>query len=1140
MRRAPVFLGILLLSLPYGLYSQCYSARSYTASDGMVSSSVYDIIQDLHGVMWFATGGGVSTYDGSRWQNHTQENGFPFQECRYLLSDRSGTVWAFTDEFNEGAARFNPKNKSWTVIRHTLLPDGSHDLLSGAALIENSKSSVSYLGLATSHNGFFILSGQQWTQIPLSSQGNRPSLRLYDTLAWNGAFYLASSNGLYSVTPDTPAGWTRHDLDTPSPEIYSLAVDSHNGDRADRADRMWAAGHDWAGYWRDGRFTVVFNGHFPDNYYSSFSLPEHLASMADPFDGMWLANDRVLLHISESGELKVFNILSPVIADGAYAFLFDEESNLWLGNFRGAHRISHMQFEQYSKRDGLLQDEVTAICGFENGGLVFGHNGGFTFLEKEKILASPFPSVKRKFIFNSRVLSMCRDLKGNIWAAVEMRGVVKVTPNLEMKWHTLSQSQPGQTYNALALGPGGDLWLAAGQSLYTWNNSTQRFHIVPGFSPPIQYIRNLYFDDSGVLWISTGGKGLFTYDGMNPKNTRLTQITSLTERHANSVYAVYRDSSHGVLAGTKAGLFEIVKNHLVRVNRGNLKIDEPVYFIIPEPGRGLWFGTGNGVINWENGRLRHYTTKSGLIGRESNRSAAWFDKSGHLWMGFDLGVSRYMRERELLKRPPPRLELLYLDASGLKLSLDRENHLNPAHDDLTFYFRGISYIDENKLVYTYMLNGFDEHWITRNEEFGNQVRYTNLPPGTYRFYLKVARPSGEGGRVISSPPIYLKTPFHRSMLFYAIIGTGGLLLILISLTYLNKRRHALQLEREVRQRTRQLKESEQEIRYLFDNVHDAILIIEPHTECVLELNNRACEQYGFSRKEFLGMCMKDISENIERGEGMITDTFKNGSIRGVDTIQFRKDGSTMYLEVNASLVNYRGKTTILSINRDITERKKTELRTRQSLEEKTILLQEVHHRVKNNLQIISSLLDLQADSMEDPEVSRLLLENKSRVHSLALLYDNLFHSENLAQIDIDQYIHDIVAYLFGFVVEKGVSYALDVAAVSLEMDRAIPLGLILTELVFNALKHAFPNGRKGKIVVTLRQSGEDIVMLKVWDNGVGLGKKRHIDQTQSLGLQLVSSLTGQLNGRLEIEETNGTSFILTFPNRTSSQMKIKE
>lgn len=1127
MRRVKVFLGILLLSLPLGIFGQSFSARSYTVSDGLISSTVRDIVQDSLGVMWFATARGISCYDGNTWIHYTHGKDFPFRDCYFLLIDHRDRVWTFTDDIGDGAAFFDPLSATWKHIKNPLTSAGGmsfeNKMIAGVALLANEGDMLPYIGAGTTGQGFYLLSGKRWKHLPYQSEKNETPPRLYDTIAWNGSFYLATERGLYSINPATLSQWTAHSLNLPSPEIYSLAIASYI---KKKPDRLWAVGEVWAGYlWRDG-FKLIYEGKFPEGFYNTISKRRHLFSWPDPFGGFWIGHDKVILRISKSGTHKMFKILSNITSHGAYKFYYDNESSLWLGNFRGAHRISNLQFENYTEKDGLLKNEVTSMHGFQNGMLVFGHSGGFSFLHQGKISTLTLQSETGAFLNDVRVLNMCRDRDGNIWAAIEQFGIAKITPDLRLKRYRANTLSKFQSYNSLALDNSGGLWMGAGNRLFMLNRKTGTFDIVTRCPAPSRYIRSLYFDTQNTLWVATGEHGIYKF-----KDNRFARIKSYSERKANSVFALYRDRNDRLIAGTKAGLFEVAENKMIRMDFDGLKVKDPVYFIIEEPGRGLWFGTDNGVINWKNGRLHHYTTKNGLVGRETNRSAAWFDKEGHLWIGFDLGASRYLRHREVPVRPPPRLEFLHLDASGVLHPLDRKNRLNSHHNDLTFYFRGISYIDENELIYSYKLDGFDPDWTTRARDFGNQVRYTNLPPGQYRFNIKVARPSGETSPTLSSASILIKKPFHQSVLFYLIIGSVGLLLFLFVLTYINKRRHAHQLEQEVRQRTHQLEESEQETRYLFDNVHDAIFIIDPENEVVLDLNNRACEQYGFTRQEFIGMSLKDISESVPRGEDMVTDTFESGSIRGVDSIQFRKDGSKMYLEINASLVNYRGKTAILSVNRDITERRKTELQTKQSLDEKTVLLQEVHHRVKNNLQIISSLLDLQADGMDDPKVARLLMENKSRVHSLALLYDNLFQSENLARINIDEYIYDIVAYLFSFVNKSEIRYSLDVDPVSIEMDKAIPMGLILTELVFNALKHAFPGEGEGKVSVSLHRAEKKNVILKVWDNGVGLGENTPIRKSGSLGLQLVSSLTGQLKGSMEIEESGGTSFILTFPTQ---------
>jgi PAS domain S-box-containing protein len=217
---------------------------------------------------------------------------------------------------------------------------------------------------------------------------------------------------------------------------------------------------------------------------------------------------------------------------------------------------------------------------------------------------------------------------------------------------------------------------------------------------------------------------------------------------------------------------------------------------------------------------------------------------------------------------------------------------------------------------------------------------------------------------------------------------------------------------------------------------------------------------------------------------------------------------------------------------DITGLKQTEAALRASLEEKTALLQEVHHRVKNNLQIVSSLLNLQASQEKSQPVLAALRETQNRVRSMAMLHEMLYRSESLARINIAAYLEGLCAHLFRAFGADPERVRLDcrTTAVELGLAQAVPCGLIVNELVSNALEHAFPQGRAGRITVEMRRDADDRLVLGVADDGVGLPAGLDFSQTATLGLQLVRILTTQLKGTLGVSRGQGSAFQVTFPS----------
>ncbi len=219
---------------------------------------------------------------------------------------------------------------------------------------------------------------------------------------------------------------------------------------------------------------------------------------------------------------------------------------------------------------------------------------------------------------------------------------------------------------------------------------------------------------------------------------------------------------------------------------------------------------------------------------------------------------------------------------------------------------------------------------------------------------------------------------------------------------------------------------------------------------------------------------------------------------------------------------------------ELVQKQKAQVKLRNALAEKEVLLKEVHHRVKNNLQIVSSLLQLQSQTLKDPEVIKVLRESQNRIESISLIHKNLYTSPNIGQIDVADYIHNLAAsLLISYQIWPGkISLETDIDSVSLNVDQAIACGLVINELISNALKHAFPNQQAGTISITLRNIGNSIEMT-IRDDGIGLPDNLDWMNTDSLGLSLVYDLvTEQLEGEITLERNHGTVFKIQFTQLT--------
>ncbi|MDJ0635471.1 MAG: response regulator [Xenococcaceae cyanobacterium MO_188.B29] len=221
------------------------------------------------------------------------------------------------------------------------------------------------------------------------------------------------------------------------------------------------------------------------------------------------------------------------------------------------------------------------------------------------------------------------------------------------------------------------------------------------------------------------------------------------------------------------------------------------------------------------------------------------------------------------------------------------------------------------------------------------------------------------------------------------------------------------------------------------------------------------------------------------------------------------------------------------LHQEIIDRKQAETKVRNSLQEKEVLLKEIYHRVKNNLLVVSSMLELQASCIEEPEIIRMFQNSQNRLHSMALVHEQLYRSQNLKELDLSKYIAVLAEKLADSydITEQGINFLLDTELIYLNIETAHSCGLIINELIANALEHAFPNCKTGNIWVSLKRDNNNQdypIVLQVKDDGVGIPEDFDFFNSDSLGLKLVRILTRQIEGEIEILTTNGTCFTITF------------
>jgi PAS domain S-box-containing protein len=337
---------------------------------------------------------------------------------------------------------------------------------------------------------------------------------------------------------------------------------------------------------------------------------------------------------------------------------------------------------------------------------------------------------------------------------------------------------------------------------------------------------------------------------------------------------------------------------------------------------------------------------------------------------------------------------------------------------------------------------------------------------------------------------------------------------------------------EIKKAEMKIIESEKRYRELFINLSDAIIIVNEDND-ILEMNPAAANLFGLQLKKERIINLYDFIEkkDIKKTKAKSIELRQKGEVKGleINIIDAKARKKTVELSSNAVYIDgvFKGSRDIL---RDITDKKIINDELRNSLKQKEVLLKEVHHRVKNNLQVISSILNLQSSYVEDEKTLNILQESQNRVKSMSFIHENLYRTKDFNKIDFPEYIENLTksmihSYQYS---ENNISLVLDLDDVLLSIDISIPCGLIINELLSNALKYAFPNNKTGTIFIGLKKESNKKIQIIFEDNGVGYTKGLDSENEGSLGMLLVRTLIEQIDGKIELLKHKGTKYLITF------------
>jgi signal transduction histidine kinase len=356
------------------------------------------------------------------------------------------------------------------------------------------------------------------------------------------------------------------------------------------------------------------------------------------------------------------------------------------------------------------------------------------------------------------------------------------------------------------------MWIATNREIFLGNENKTKFESMKFGKYGKLSGRRIIGDRGKLRYIGGYHDGLYVYS--EQENQWINYRVSNNPR-ANSIYALNKDSQNRLLIGTLAGVFILGKGVLEKFRQNGFQVDRPVYFILEDPKARLWFGTDHGVVRWDGKIQRGYSTLEGLVGLETNRSAAIVDSKGKPWFGTNLSVSVYdeQLDSETPNIPSPKVRLTCVEVLDrrIPLKVNTPVQLNYDNNTIAFYFQGISFANEHFNRFKHKLEGLEKGWSEETHPYNQMIRYIKLPAGTYRFHLKAGNALGVWSDEVVSPTIIIRQPYYQTWWFVLLVGLTAAGVFYGVFRFFSQKQQATFLEKQIAERTRQLNAAQQQL-----------------------------------------------------------------------------------------------------------------------------------------------------------------------------------------------------------------------------------------------------------------------------------------------------------------------------------------
>ncbi|MDT8412124.1 MAG: two-component regulator propeller domain-containing protein [Vicingaceae bacterium] len=921
-------------------------------------------------------------------------------------------------------------------------------------------------------------------------------------------------------------------------EKDGLAGNIVTGIAEDKEGNMWFTST-WGGISKyNGRNMVVLtqNDRLQNN--------SNKCIFIDKNNRIWIGSSSGLCYY-ENG---FFHTLNKSLFNNEINFITsDNKNNIWVGTSNGLIKINGKDTLYFNTENNLPSNNITSLVQDNEGNYLV----GFKDAGIHKILAGSIDKEAKLEIetinATQKVSSILEDNDKNIWYATFNNGIYHInTSSNEIKHISKENGLETNNINNLYKDRIGNIWIGTnGSGIIRVNNTAfTYFNEIEGLNQ--NDIFGIINDNNENLWVATASTGVYKYDGKTS-----TQYTELNGLGSNTVRAIAKDNDGNLWFATKNGLSKysngVFRNY---TTKDGLPSNEIKSLLFDKRGY-LWIGTnGGGLCKYDFNTFTTYTPDDGLS--HNYIHSLFLDKKNNLWIGTGNGINRMSKE-EITSFPISKICNAYIssitedDYGNLWFGTDRcltkydgidftsyttKNGLSSDVIYLVHYHkRGQLWVGTNNGLDKFTFNSYGQVDEIKNYGFSDGFRgiecnsraiyedvKSNLWIGTVKGLIEYT-PSKDRENVFES-----KTHITSVKLFFENVNWLG---------YTKELTKWYNLPENIK-----LNYNQNHITFEFNSINLS------HPEAVLY----SFKLEGFDSDWFTATT-KDFATYSNLPPGNYTFKVKSRNNDGVWNQQAVTFSFTIkapfwqkwwfYLIVGLGtfylvfrLATYKEKRQ-LQISKELEEKvKERTMLIEKQRDEKEILLKEIHHRVKNNMQVINSLLSIQSNYTKDEKALALFSEAQNRIRSMALIHEKMYQSEDLSKIDVQDYIVSLIDDLVSsYSVNCNINLDLKIDQLKFEIDTLIPIGLLLNEIISNSLKYAFKNEDKGTITIYLSEQNDNTFKLIIGDNGVGMPKGMLQKDDETLGMELIKVFVSQIDGEIKRMDKDGTYFEIDFKKR---------